>query len=76
MPNFNFTYESSKKRVTFLDLKVNESQDRQCRVTPHSSTGQNILKKILRDHKHWQKYWKIYREKVNVDKNYWKMVER
>ena len=28
--------------------KANESQYMQCGVTPHFSTGQNLLKKILR----------------------------
>ena len=34
-------------------LKVNESQYKQCGVTPHFSTGKNQLKKILRKDKCW-----------------------
>ena len=33
--------------------KANESQYMQCGVTPHFSTGQNLLKKILRKDRYW-----------------------
>ena len=33
--------------------KVNESRYKQCGVTLHFSTGQYLLKKILRKDKHW-----------------------
>ena len=38
-------------------VKVNESRYNQCGVTPHFSTGQNLLKKK-------------YSEKVNIGKNH------
>ena len=34
--------------MTFFDIKVNESQYKECGVTSHFSLGQNLLKKILR----------------------------
>ena len=39
------------------NIKVNESQFKQCEVIPHFFTGQNILKQ--------------YSEKINICKNYW-----
>ena len=33
-------------------VKVNESRHKQCGVTPHFSTGQNLLKKIFRKDKY------------------------
>ena len=41
-------------------LKVNESRYKHCVVTPHFSTRQNLLKKLLRKDKYWDiqsKYW-------------------
>ena len=35
-------------RKRFSEFKVNESPNKQCRVTSHYSTGKNLLKKILR----------------------------
>ena len=41
-------------------IKVHESRYEQCGVTPHFSTGQNLLKKILRkdniDIVNWKKF--------------------
>ena len=34
-------------------IKVNESQYKQCGVTPHLFTRENLLKKILRKDKYW-----------------------
>ena len=41
-------------------------------ITPHFSTGQNLLKKTLRKDKFWQKPLKKNWEKINIGKNYWK----
>ena len=38
-----------------MNLNVNESQYKQCEVTPDFSAGQNLFKKILRKVKYWQK---------------------
>ena len=46
-----------KKKNRYSFLKVNESRYKQCGVTPHFSTRQNLLKK--------------YREKVNIDITNW-----
>ena len=37
---------------TVNNLKVNESRYKQCGVTPHFSTGQKLLKRILRKDKY------------------------
>ena len=34
-------------------MKVNESRYKQYGVTPHFSTGENLLQKILREDKYW-----------------------
>ena len=34
-------------------LNVNESRYKQCEITLHFSTGQNLLKKLLRKDKYW-----------------------
>lgn len=41
-----------------LRLTVKESGNKQSRVTPHFSNGQNLLKKILRKERFWQKLLK------------------
>ena len=50
-----FMKHSKTQRCIENPIKVNESSYKQCRVIPHFSTGQNLLKKILRKDKYWQK---------------------
>ena len=41
-------------------FKVNESRYKQCDVNSHFSTGQNILKRILKKDKYWQSIEKSF----------------
>ena len=45
-------FDTQRKSMEYL-LKVNESRYKQRGVTQHFSTGQNLLKKILRKNKYW-----------------------
>ena len=53
LPTFDKQKKQKKQKNRYSFLKVNESRYKQCGVTPHFSTRQNLLKK--------------YREKVNID---------
>ena len=44
--------EVNLPRLNDFFIKVNESRCKQRGVTPHASTGQNLLKKILRKDKY------------------------
>ena len=49
-------------------FKVNESRYKQCEVTQHFFTGKNLLKKISRKDKYWQKPLK---QKIVRKDKYW-----
>ena len=56
----------NKMFTHFIDLKVSESRYRQYGLTPHFSTGQNLLKKILRKDKIDQVLSKLIHVCINL----------
>ena len=54
-------------------LKVNELRYKQCGVTPQLSTGQNLLKKVLRKDKYWQNLLKKISRK-DIDRINWEKL--
>ena len=56
-------------------FKVNESQYEQCGVTQHFSTGQNLLKKILRKNKNWHNQLRtVFSNGQNIFIKYWEKI--
>ena len=55
MKFFETRFLSAAIAVVIIVFKFNESRYKQCGVTPHFPTRQNILKKILRKDKYRQR---------------------